>query len=262
MTGKTGKPAKEGRAAQREALEEGQARGKTKGRAGIKAGADAAAAPVRPPRLDLLSENLITVREGQDRSLKTLPEVLELLGAGRIDAFPKLQAFQQHAWHAFLVQLGIMALRRLGQTSPSQGSERWKSALLEMTAGRSEPWCLLVPDLSSPAFLQPSVAERSLDGFNDVLERPDLLDVLILSKNHDVKKGRIGKPSPDQWVFALVSLQTMQGYSGRDNYGISRMNSGDGSRPGIGLAPRLASVGLLKDGTPPLQKHAPLPASA
>ena len=34
----------------------------------------------------------------------------------------------------------------------------------------------------------------------------------------------------DEWVFALVSLQTMSGYFGRGNQGISRMNGGFGNR--------------------------------
>jgi CRISPR system Cascade subunit CasA len=37
-------------------------------------------------------------------------------------------------------------------------------------------------------------------------------------------------------VLALLSLQTQQGFSGRDNYGVVRMNGGFGNRPGIGVA--------------------------
>lgn len=203
-----------------------------------RAAADAAARHAGPPLHDLLIEPIITVREGHSRSRRNLPEVLALLGAKRVDAFPALQAFQQHAWHAFLVQLASMALHRAGEANPRQFSAHWAELLLDMTRGEHEPWCLVVPDLTRPAFMQPPVPEGSLEEFKDEIGRPDLIDVLVLSRNHDVKMGRIDRPDPEHWVFALVSLQTMQGYLGR-NYGIARMNTGDGSRPGIGLAQSL-----------------------
>lgn len=201
--------------------------------------AEAKAGSGGPQLHDLLTEQLITVREGEARSRRSLPEVLALLGAKRVDAFPALQAFQQHAWHAFLVQLASMALHRAGETSPRQSSARWAELLLDLTQGEHEPWCLVVPNLAKPAFMQPPVPERSLDGFKEEVGRPDLIDVLILARNHDVKMGRMDRAVPEHWVFALVSLQTMQGVSGKWNYGIARMNKGYGSRPGIGLAQRL-----------------------
>ncbi len=201
-------------------------------------GVEAKTRPAGPPLHDLLTDKVITVREGQERTRRSLPEVLALLGAKRVDAFPALQAFQQHAWHAFLVQLASMALHRAGETSPKQSSARWGELLLDMTQGEHEPWCLAVPNLAKAAFMQPPIPEGSLGDFKDALERPDLMDVLIIAKNHDVKRGRIDRPDPEHWVYALVSLQTMEGYSGR-NYGIARMNGGYGSRPGVGLAQRL-----------------------
>jgi CRISPR system Cascade subunit CasA len=42
----------------------------------------------------------------------------------------------------------------------------------------------------------------------------------------------------DDWLYALVSLQTQEGFLGAGNYGVSRMNGGFASRPGLGLAPR------------------------
>jgi CRISPR system Cascade subunit CasA len=51
---------------------------------------------------------------------------------------------------------------------------------------------------------------------------------------------RLRHPKPDHWIFALVTLQTMQGYLGKGNYGISRMNGGQASRPLIGLVPGIS----------------------
>lgn len=190
-------------------------------------------------RHDLLDEPLLGVQTGGGRGAASLPQVLAALGENDVRAFTGLQAHQQHAWHAFLVQLATIALHRVGKTDPRQGASSWRKMLLELTDGRREPWCLLVSDLSQPAFMQPPVPEETLDGFQPPLARPDKIDVLVTSKNHDVKAARIGAPRPEHWVYALVSLQTMQGFSGRDNYGIARMNSGAGSRPGVGLAPGL-----------------------
>ena len=37
-------------------------------------------------------------------------------------------------------------------------------------------------------------------------------------------------PEPDDWLMALVSLQTQEGVMGAGKYGVARMNSGYGSR--------------------------------
>lgn len=199
-----------------------------------------ASAPARGsvPRHDLLEEPLlgVTLAEGR-RGYKTLPDVLHLLGTDEIEGFTALQAHQQHSWHAFLVQLAAIALQRAGEAKPRQRAESWRELLLALTRRRHEPWTLMVPDLSQPAFMQSPVPEGDLDGFKATIERTDELDVLVTSKNFDVKAARASRARPEHWVYALVSLQTMQGYSGPKNYGIARMNGGAGSRPGLGLSP-------------------------
>lgn len=62
--------------------------------------------------------------------------------------------------------------------------------------------------------------------------------MLITAKNHDLKTARMRRSTAQDWLFALVSLQTQDGYAGRSNYGISRMNGGFASRPAVGLVPR------------------------
>lgn len=198
------------------------------------------ASPERPPRRhDLLSEPLLGIEAASGRRAGALPEVLAALGADEVRAFTGLQAHQQHAWHAFLVQLAAIALQRAGKTDPVQSAATWSKLLLALTEGLHEPWCLVVSDLSKPAFLQPPVPEKTLDGFKPPILRPDEIDVLVTSKNHDVKTARIGHARPEHWVYALVSLQTMEGYSGKLKYGIARMNGGFASRAGIGLSPGL-----------------------
>ncbi|HSR53200.1 MAG TPA: type I-E CRISPR-associated protein Cse1/CasA [Acidobacteriota bacterium] len=172
-----------------------------------------------------------------DEDTVSLPRILNLLGAGEKLDFAGLQAYQQYAWHAFLVQVASLAAYRSGFSDLAVAESVWRSALLELSGKAGEAaWCLLNSDLAQPAFLQPPVPEGSLKTFKRVMETPDALDVLVAAKNHDVKQSRILRPKPDHWVYALVTLQTIEGFMGRGNYGIARMNGGFGSRPSLGFA--------------------------
>ncbi|MDZ7717617.1 MAG: hypothetical protein U5K72_02205 [Balneolaceae bacterium] len=87
--------------------------------------------------------------------------------------------------------------------------------------------------------MQPPIPEGSLKeaGYSSDIQTPDELDMLVTSKNHDLKGNRILRPDPEHWLFALLTLQTMEGFLGRGNYGIVRMNGGFGNRPLVGLSP-------------------------
>ena len=94
---------------------------------------------------------------------------------------------------------------------------------------------LVVEDRAKPAFLQPP--DPGQLKWSPV-PTPDALDLLITSRNHDLKRAVARKATPEDWVFALISLQTCEGYGGKENHGIARMNGGSSSRPMLGLAPR------------------------
>ena len=174
------------------------------------------------------------------RSSETLPTVLARLAANQPIEFRNLQAHQTHAWHAFLVQLAALALHRGGESTLPQDEARWHELLLGLTDGAEEPWCLVVDDVSKPAFMQPPLpAGEDLEAWKNESTTPEAIDVLVTAKNHDVKRERFTAPEPDDWIYALVTLQTMQGFSGRDNYGAARMNGGFASRPGISVVPGL-----------------------
>ena len=96
----------------------------------------------------------------------------------------------------------------------------------------------MVSDPSRPAFMQPpSPRSEGFAHFSLKAETPDALDLLPTAKNHDVKSSRSAHSHLEDWVYALVSLQTMSGYFGSGNYGIARMNGGHGSRPVVALIP-------------------------
>lgn len=186
----------------------------------------------------LLDEPLLGVTPGPERGEAiSLPALLARLGAGGRTEMSALQPHQYPAWHAFLVQLAALVLHRAGDRDLDRSEEEWRRGLLELTGGREEPWCLVVEDLAEPAFFQPPVPEGTLKKFKGPYRVVDELEVLVLTKNHDVKAHRLASPRPEHWIYALVNLQTFQGFSGRMNYGIARMNGGFGSRPLVGLAP-------------------------
>ena len=171
----------------------------------------------------------------------SIPEVYAALMADEVEAFPALRPHQRHAWHAFLVQLGAMTVHRAGLDEPPESAEEWTNLLRGLTEKDfpdDEPWQLVMDNITKPAFMQPpaSSAEPEKDYKNRV-ETPDKLDMLVTSKNHDLKSAVATQAHTADWIFALVTLQTMEGFGGAGNYGISRMNSGFGNRPAFSLAP-------------------------
>ena len=181
-------------------------------------------------------------------SRATLPQIYELLLADRVEAFPALRRHQRHAWRAMLVQLGALAVLRAGLADIPEGAGEWQGLLGGLTPEwpDGEPWTLAVPDITAPAFFQPPGTSTQTEAdYKAAVHTPDDLDVLVTSKNHDVKSRSIRQAEPDDWIMALVTLQTMSGFHGRGNYGISRMNGGAGSRFAFGLSPLPLSWGAL-----------------
>ena len=191
-------------------------------------------------KYSLLDEPIISIslHEGGSRSV-SLPELFPLLQNNQVLGFEKLQLHQQQAWYSFLVQLGAMAVSRETNGNIPDNSETWKEALLGLSGGLEEAWHLVVEDVSKPAFMQPPVPEGSLDkaAYKPDISTPDELDMLVTSKNHDLKSSRILHPRIEHWLFSLITLQTMEGFLGQGNYGIVRMNGGFGNRPLVGFAP-------------------------
>jgi len=184
-----------------------------------------------------LTDPLIRVEmiDNSQQSL-SLPEVYTALANDSVVTFPALRPHQAPAWMAFLTQIAAMGMEALGRTQqPGNNPTEWVKVLRALTPDHpnDEPWCLIAP-LARPALLQaPGVAD-DLANFKTV-ETPDDLDMLVTSKNHDFKAEQLAVAKPDDWLFALVSLQTQEGAMGKGNYGIARMNGGYGSRPFVSV---------------------------
>lgn len=195
--------------------------------------------------LSLLTHPLIHIVPG---GALTLPGLLAALARDEVEGVPALRPHQSPAWHMFLVQLAALALHGAETRDIPEDEEAWARALRGLTPAFAddEPWCLVVDDWTKPAFLQPPVPKGVTLG--NAVPSADALDLLITSKNHDLKQAVARSGQPQDWVFALVSLQTGEGYGGSENQGIARMNGGSSSRSMLTLAP-----------LPPLQDKATTP---
>ena len=171
----------------------------------------------------------------------TLPQIYAALMADAVAAFPALRPHQRHAWHAFLVQTGVTAMLKAEVSQPPTDSDEWLGIFRNLTQDEypnDEAWHLVVDDITRPAFLQPPASsEDKLTDYKSIVNTPDELDMLVTSKNHDLKSSVSTHGNIDDWLFALITLQTMEGFGGAGNYGISRMNGGLGNRPIFTLAP-------------------------
>ena len=183
----------------------------------------------RASMTSLLDDPLITTQAGRF----SLPGLLAALARDEVRRWPALRPHQRPAWHMFLVQLAALALDGAQRDAPPEVETDWRDLLLGLTDGDPQPWALTGPD-DRPAFLQPPAPP----GLAWVpVETPDGIDMLITSRNHDLKQQVAREAELEDWIFALVSTQTMEGYGGRGNFGIARMNGGSSSRALLGLAP-------------------------
>lgn len=170
----------------------------------------------------------------------TLFGAMAALARGEAWSFPALRPHQREPWHAFTVQVAALALLRAGLDTPPQDEGSWRDLLLALTPEQpgGEAWELVVDDWSVPALLQPPlVAAADRADYKNRLPTPDGLDMLVTAKNHDLKQQRMAAAEEQDWLFALVALQTSEGFLGAGNYGISRMNGGFATRMMLGVRP-------------------------
>ena len=189
--------------------------------------------------MNLLDTPIVTTTApaGSETIRRTLPEALAGLASDEIRDFPRLRPHQRHVWHALLCQLAVLAMREVGLAEPPVSAETWRAALLALTPKDPDgaAWSRVAPP-DRPAFLQPPIPGGDLSDFKTV-ETPDAVDMLVMSKNHDLKAGTQPADDPELWLYALVSLQTQEGFLGAGNFGISRMNGGFASRPALAVGP-------------------------
>lgn len=178
---------------------------------------------------NLLTDEIIPVRTDRRADRVSLPDLYVRLAADEVDAFPGLAAHQSPAWFEFLAQLGALAALHRGSGVPPGHAEAWKTTFAELAASAApSAWSLVGDELKQPAFLQPPTSR--FGEYKRFATTPDGLDLLVTAKNHDRKQAQAVGGDPHLWLYALVNLQTQQGYSGRGQPGVARMNGGFASR--------------------------------
>jgi len=190
-------------------------------------------------KINLLTDETITLATERGSRRTDLPGLLQTLGEDAVTALPRVLRHQEDALHVFLCYLAGAVLARTAHSDPTAGEAFWREGIRRLTEeggwGDDSAWCLLVDDPSKPAFMQPPLSAAAAARLKPKAGTPDELDLLPTAKNHDVKSSRAAKAQAEDWIYALVSLQTMSGFFGQGNYGIARMNGGFASRPIVGL---------------------------
>jgi CRISPR system Cascade subunit CasA len=193
---------------------------------------------------------MISWRDGEGKLHKgSLFAVFAALARGDAWSFPALRPHQREPWHAFTVQVAALALIQAGIDALPNSEASWRDLLIGLTPEQpdGEAWALVVDDWSKPALLQPPVITAAIRAdHKGLLPTPDALDMLVTSKNHDVKQERIAEASEQEWLFALVTLQTASAYGGSKTYGASRMNGKTGSRLIARIKPRGGSAAAFR----------------
>lgn len=194
----------------------------------------------------MLTEPILLLETQDKTEPGTIPDALALLCNNSLRGFGGLAAHQRHAFDQFLWQAAAMALARSGNAKAAESETEWRNladpgfwrqSLEALTPGCADTaWSLVVSDHTKPALFQPPI-DGPFDQYKIAGRTPDEIDILITTKNHDLKSARALQARPLDWFLALMMLQTQQGYSGRGNFGIARMNGGFGSRPLVELTP-------------------------
>ena len=185
--------------------------------------------------MNLLTDPLLRVETEKGMEYLSLPSLLAKLGKNEVRHLVGIQRHQHDAFHVFLCYLAGAVLVRDGSSDPVQNEDFWREGLTKLAdnAGHGA-WQLVSDDDSRPAFMQPPLLGDKRKP-TSIMNTPDGLDLLVTAKNHDIKQTRAGTAQVDTWIYALISLQTMSGFSGRGNHGISRMNRGYGNRAVVEL---------------------------
>lgn len=192
-----------------------------------------------PKGLCLLTDPLLSaILSGSRTTHLSLPALMGAITRGELADLPTLRRHHRHPLKAFLAQLAAVAMTRAGLREVPADDETWREIIRDADGDdwpNDEPWKLVQPDTSLPAFFQPPTNVPA--GEFRELSAPDDIDLPIHSRQFEPRAATDVPCAPDQWIYTLIALQTHGGFLGRGNHGIARMNGGPGSRPHFSLTP-------------------------
>ena len=83
---------------------------------------------------NILTDSMIRYKRDDGKIVKaSLPQIYAALMANIIAAFPALRPHQRHAGHAFLVQLGAIAMHNAGMEKPPTDADEWLRIIRALT---------------------------------------------------------------------------------------------------------------------------------
>ena len=190
--------------------------------------------------LNVLTDPLFRVQQGRHHLAVGLTEILAMAARGEPYSLTALRTHQQHPWHAFLCQLAAMAVAKASLDTMPTDSPTWLRLIKDLTPAVAWPtaWNLFDDDITKSAFLQPPAPHAGLvNEYRYIFSTPDEADIIKPASNHEVKRLIATQSEPDDWIMALITLQTSTGFDAPHTYGTSRMNGGLGNRPCVALVP-------------------------
>ena len=190
--------------------------------------------------INILTTPSIRTRQNRQEKLATLPEILAMYAREEDFSLPALRAHQQHPWHAFICQMAAMAMDAAQITAMPTDAATWQRIITGITPAEARPtaWDLVVEDITKPAFMQPpSGTGKNAADYRIVHHTPDDIDILVTTSHHRMKRETALESCTDDWLVALITMQTAAGYDAPRTYGIYRMNKGFGNRPCVALTP-------------------------
>jgi CRISPR system Cascade subunit CasA len=177
---------------------------------------------------DLLTDPVIRV----DGHRMSLTHLLAALAMDGVTDYPGIRAHQRDPWHVMLVQLAVVAVRKAGQTLMPTTPDAWHVLLAALTEGHPFAWHLHAPEPDMPAFFQPPV--NTTNGW-DRCTSPAAIDAMRGVKEFDLKIDGMTVAELDQWMFGLITLQTVTASNGPHYGQTSRVRGGYGGRLFVGL---------------------------
>lgn len=189
-------------------------------------------------RYNVLTTKVISVKTRDGEVARyTLPEVLELLGAGQVEGFPMVREYQQHLWYMTLCHFAVLASETpVGPLEIRVPASAWRERLEQLAGGSA--WDLFNATSTEPAYMQPADKPNHPSGmasrFEEFYEKrrisPIDLDFPINNRDHINKLHEDYTPgvSPEiveRWLITLTCLQMGAPFGGKGHYQAVR---GDG----------------------------------
>lgn len=187
---------------------------------------------------NVLTTKMISVKDKQGLVARyTLPEVLEMLGNGQVEAFPQVKAHQDHLWYMTLCHFAVLASETpVGPLEICVTASAWLERLEQLAPVRA--WDLFNPTSTEPAYMQPAdkpghpsgMANRFEAFYENRRMAPVDLDFPINNRDHINKLHEDFTPGvsvamAERWMITATCLQAGAPFGGKGHYQAVR---GDG----------------------------------